>query len=144
MHLQRLIRRRVDATHSALTATVAARLFLLFESATFLVAAAIHAGALVDGHTHHQAAIAETVIAIVLLAALALGWTPQPWPLRFALIAQGFALAGVLVGLLTIAIGVGPQTLPDVAYHVAMLGVLGAGLAVTRPARHRAHRRLAN
>ena len=122
-------------TRDARTAKAAARLFLVLEGATFLVAAAIHAGALVDGHTHDEAAIAETVIASVLLAALGLQWTPQPWPLRFALIAQGFALTGVLVGLLTIAIGVGPRTVPDVAYHVAMLGVLAAGLTIV--ARHR-------
>ncbi len=110
-----------------------ARLFLLFEAATFLVAAAIHAGALIDGHAHHHAAVAETVIASVLIAALCLGWTPHPWPLRLAVMAQTFALAGVVVGLFTIAIGVGPQTLPDVVYHAAILGVLAAGLTVCHP-----------
>ena len=139
-----LILRRAVTTRDARTATAAARLFLVLESATFLVAAAIHAGALVDGHTHHDAAIAETVIASVLIAALALQWTPQPWPLRFAVIAQGFAVAGVLVGLFTIAIGVGPQTVADVAYHVAILGVLAAGLGLCRPPRARSHRRVAN
>ena len=137
-----LILRRAATTRDARTATAAARLFLVLEGATFLVAAAIHAGALLDGHTHHEAAIAETVIASVLIAALGLQWTPQPWPLRFALIAQTFAVAGVLVGLFTIAIGVGPRTVPDVAYHVAILGVLAAGLAVCRtPTRSTPRRR---
>ena len=141
---RRSIRGRVDATRTAPAVTVVARLFLLFEAATFVLAAAIHAGALVDGHAHDAAAIAESVIAIVLIAALALGWTPPPWPLRFAVMAQAFALVGVLIGLFTIAIGVGPRTVPDVAYHVAILGVLAAGLAVCRPPRARLHRRLAN
>ena len=144
MHLGQFIRRPAEAMREAPTPTVAARLFLLLEAATFLVAAAIHAGALADGHTHHDAAIAESLIAIVLIAALGLGWTRHPWPLRFAVIAQAFALAGVLVGLFTIAIGVGPRTVPDVAYHVAILGVLAAGLAVCRPPRARLHRPLAN
>ena len=43
--------------------------------------------------------------------------------------AQGFALVGTLVGLFTIAIGVGPRTAPDLVFHVAILALLGAGLA---------------
>ncbi len=35
-----------------------------------------------------------------------------------------------LVGLFTIAVGVGPRTLLDVAYHVLILAVLGGGLAL--------------
>ncbi len=143
MHVQRPIRLRGGATRNAAPATVAAGL-LLFEAATFIVAAAIHGGALGDAHTHRAAATAETVIAIVLLTAFGLAWTPQPWPLRFAVLAQAFALAGVLVGLFTIAIGVGPQSVLDAAYHVVILAVLAAGLAICRPPRVRARRRLAD
>jgi hypothetical protein len=40
-----------------------------------------------------------------------------------------------LVGLFTIAIGVGPRTIPDVAYHVGIVVVLIWGLSVAaRPA----------
>jgi len=46
------------------------------------------------------------------------------------LAAQGFALLGTLVGLFTIIIGVGPRTVPDVVYHIAVLIVLAAGLRV--------------
>ncbi len=134
MQTPRLIRRRVDAMRAAPSATRTARTFLLFEAATFVVAAAIHAGVLVEGHRHREAAIAETVIAVALLAALGLSWTPEPWPLRFAVAAQAFALTGTLVGLFTIAIGIGPQTVPDVAYHLAILVVIGTGLAVALPA----------
>ena len=45
------------------------------------------------------------------------------------------ALAGTLVGAFTIAIGVGPRTIPDVIYHAFILIVLAAGLVVM--ARHR-------
>ena len=134
MQTPRHIYRAIEAMRAAPSATGTARLFLLFEAATFVVAAAIHAGALVEGHRHRDAAIAETVIAIILIAALALGWTPRPWPLRFAVVAQAFALAGTLVGLFTIAIGIGPQTVPDVAYHLAILAVIATGLAVAWPA----------
>ena len=134
MNMRGSIRRRLHPTRGAPSKALVARLFLVFEAATFLVAAGIHAGALVGGHRHREAAIAETVIAIVLVAALVLGFTPRPWPARLAVLAQGFALAGTLVGLFTIAIGVGPRTVPDVAYHVAIVFVITAGLAAVLPA----------
>jgi heme A synthase len=108
------------------------RLLLLFEAATFAAAAAIHFGALIDGYGHRDAGTAETVIAIVLLAGLALTWSRPPWPRRAAIGAQAFAILGVLVGLFTIAVGVGPRTGPDVAYHLGILAVLVVGLALAR------------
>lgn len=50
------------------------RLFLIVQAATFVVASLIHAGMFVSGYEHRQARIAESVIAIVLLAGLALTW----------------------------------------------------------------------
>jgi hypothetical protein len=35
-----------------------------------------------------------------------------------------------LVGILTIAIGVGPRTMPDALYHIAIVVVLVSGLVV--------------
>ncbi|HEV8651644.1 MAG TPA: hypothetical protein VG276_20180 [Actinomycetes bacterium] len=106
------------------------RLLLLFEAATFVAAAAIHFGALLQGYGHRKAGTAETVIAVVLLAGLALTWRAPPWPRRAAVAAQAFAALGVLVGLFTIAVGVGPRTVPDVAYHLCILAVLVVGLAL--------------
>jgi hypothetical protein len=54
---------------------------------------------------------------------------PPPWARRAAIGVQGFAILGVLVGLFVIAVGVGPRTGLDIAYHVAILGVLVVGLA---------------
>jgi hypothetical protein len=107
------------------------RLFLLVEGVSFVVAALVHFGVLVGGYQHRQAAIAESTIGVVLLAGLGLTLI---WPARTRLIglaAQGFALLGTLVGVFTIAIGVGPRTLPDVAYHLAIVVVLVSGLIVT-------------
>lgn len=106
------------------------RLLLLFEASTFMAAAAIHFGALVEGYQHQRAGTAETVIAIVLLAGLALTWRRPPWPRRAAIGAQAIAALGVLVGLFTIAVGVGPRTIPDLAYHLTILAVLVVGLAL--------------
>jgi hypothetical protein len=109
------------------------RLLLLFEAATFAVAAAIHFGAFLDGYGHRKAGTPETVIAVVLVGGLALT-SRAGWARKAATAAQAFAALGVLVGLFTIAVGVGPRTELDVAYHVTILAVLVAGLALARPA----------
>ena len=111
-----------------------ARLVLLLAAISFFAAAALHRGMFVEGHEHAPAATAEIVIGAVLLAALALSWLPSPWPRRAALAAQAFAVLGVVVGLVTIAVGVGPQSTLDVVYHLAMLVVLLVGLMLSRPA----------
>jgi hypothetical protein len=82
------------------------------------------------GYEHRQAAIAESTIGLVLLLGLGLAWA---WPARdrlIGLLAQAFALLGTLVGLFTIAIGVGPRTVPDLVYHGAILTTLALGLIV--------------
>ena len=96
-----------------------------------MAAAAIHFGAVLEGYGHRKAGIAETVIAVVLLAGLALTWMRPPWPRRGTIGAQAFAVLGVLVGLFTIAVGVGPRTVPDVAYHLGILVVLVLGLTIS-------------
>lgn len=106
------------------------RLFVLLEGATFASAALVHFGVLLDGYQHRKAGIAESVIATVLLAGLALTWIRPAWTRTVGLAVQAFALLGTLVGVFTIAIGVGPRTVPDVAYHVAIVAVLAWGLVV--------------
>ncbi len=103
-------------------------LLLLLEGSSFVVASLVHRGLLVDGYAHGKAAIAETVIGAVLLAGAA-GARARPARARaIGLTAQGFALLGTAVGLFTIAVGVGPRTAPDLAYHAAIVSVLVAGL----------------
>jgi hypothetical protein len=103
---------------------------MLVEAATFVAASLIHSGALVAGYEHRQARIAEGVIASVLLVAVALTWIRPKWTRAVGLAAQGFALLGTMVGLFTIAVGVGPRTVPDVIYHAAIVVVLIWGLSV--------------
>ncbi len=106
------------------------RLFLLGEGLSFVAASLVHAGVLLSGHEHPQAKIAEGLIAMVLLAGLALSWLRPAATLPAGLAAQGFALLGTLVGLLTIA-GVGPRSALDLAFHAGILLVLICGLALT-------------
>lgn len=110
------------------------RTLLLFEAATFVVASLIHSGGLFAGYEHYQARIAETVIAIVLLGAVAVTWIWSALARKAALIAQGFALVGTLMGVFFIVIGLGPRTIPDIVYHLAIVAVLVWGLIVVKRA----------
>lgn len=114
--------------------TQAIRILLLLEATTFVAAAVVHFGILVGGYEHRQAGTAESVIAAVLLAGFVATWLGPGWTRRIGLAAQAFALLGTLVGLFTIVIGVGPRTVPDIAYHIGILGVLGWGLVVAQRA----------
>jgi hypothetical protein len=106
------------------------RLFLLVEGASFVFAGLVHFGVLARGYEPGSAAIAESVIGAVLLVALTLTWVLPAWARALGIAAQAFALLGTLVGAFTIAIGVGPRTVPDVVYHAAILLALAWGLVV--------------
>jgi uncharacterized protein YqgC (DUF456 family) len=112
------------------------RFFLLFEAVTFLIAALIHFGVVTHGYEHDKAGIAESVIAVVLFTGYALASIDGSRTRAAGLAAQAFALLGTLVGVITIAIGVGPRTRPDIAYHVAIVAVLVWGLVVCKRAPH--------
>ena len=111
------------------------RTFLIAEAATFVIAAIIHGGWLVTGYEHHEARVAESIIAAVLLGGAALTWLRPMWTRAAGLFAQGFALFWTLVGIGTIVAGIGPQTPLDIVYHIAIVSVLVWGLAVARRAR---------
>jgi hypothetical protein len=104
---------------------------MVLEAMTFIAAAAIHAGLLVDGYQHREARIAETVIGAVLLAGAAAASINPRWARPAGLVAQGFALIGTLVGIVTIGIGIGPRTFADITYHILIVLVLIYGLVVT-------------
>ena len=111
------------------------RTFMLVQAATFIGAATLHFGILVQGYVHLQAGTAESVIASVLLAGLIATWI-RPVAIRgIGLAAQGFALLGTFVGLGTIAAGFGPRTVPDLVIHGTMVAELVAGLIVANRAR---------
>jgi hypothetical protein len=106
------------------------RLLLFFEAAAFLVAALIHFGLFIGGYEHRRAGTAESVIAVVLLVGGLLTWVRPSSARGVGLAAQAFALLGTLVGIFTIAIGVGPRTAPDIAFHAGLVVVLVSGLSL--------------
>ena len=105
--------------------------FLLLQIAIFLALVSIHFGLLIGGYRHRNAGTTESVIAAALVAGLLLTWTPPPWSRRAATAAQSFGILGVLAGLFTIALGIGPRTTLDLALNAALLLTLIAGLAIT-------------
>ena len=119
--------------------------FLFVQIAMFLVLATIHFGLLIGGYRHPAAGTTESVIVVVLVFGFLLTWTPTPWSQRAATAAQSFGTLGVLVGLFTIALGIGPRTILDLSLNVVLLLTLIAGLASTnRGARHVQAARLAS
>jgi hypothetical protein len=105
--------------------------FLLLQIVIFLAMVSIHFGLLMGGYRHRNAGTAESVIAAALVAGLLLTWTPPPWSRRAAAAAQSFGILGVLAGLFTIALGIGPRTTLDLTLNAALLLTLIAGLAIT-------------
>ena len=104
------------------------RLLMVGEATVFFLAALVHAGMLINGYQHREARIAETVIGSVLLFGVVLSWN-RPMLTRIAgFAAQAFALVGTLIGIFTIIVGVGPRTVPDIVYHVAIVATLIWGL----------------
>jgi hypothetical protein len=104
---------------------------LLLQIVIFLSMVSIHVGLLIAGYRHRNAATAESVFAAVLVAGLLLTWSPPRWSRGAATAAQSFGILGVLVGLFTIALGIGPRTMLDLALNAALLLTLIAGLAIT-------------
>lgn len=105
--------------------------FLGIEALAFAGAALVHYGVLLPGSAHLRAAIAESVVALVLAGALVLSRAHAGCPRKLGIIAQGFALLGTCVGLFTIAVGVGPQTRGDLIFHAAIIVLLACGLTLT-------------
>ncbi len=106
-------------------------LLLAVQTILFAAASLVHAGVLASGYEHSRASIAEGVIATVLFAGLVVSVARPGATRTVALVTQGFALLGTLVGAFTIAIGVGPQTTADTLFHVLLVALLLTGLVVT-------------
>jgi hypothetical protein len=113
------------------------RLFIFFEGLAFVIANLIHFGVLMNGYQHFWAGRAEGVIGAVLLIGFLLTWILPGWARGIGIAVQAFALLGTGVGIYTIAIGIGPRTIPDITFHIAIVIALIAGLVVTARAQKR-------
>lgn len=100
------------------------------QAAAFGLAALLHSGVLVDGYRHREATIAESVIAGVLALGAVTALVRPAWSRAAALAVQAFALLGTCVGVVTMAIGIGPQSRFDVALHAGFVALLVTGLVM--------------
>ena len=110
------------------------RLFVFFEGLAFIIASLIHFGVLIHGYEHLWAGRAEGVIGAALLIAYVLTWILPRWTRGIGVAVQAFALLGTSVGIYTIAIGIGPRTIPDITFHIAIAIALISGVIVTAQA----------
>jgi len=106
------------------------RVLLLVEAVAFGLASLIHRGLLVSGYADPGASTAEGIIGIVLALGLLATFLMVERTRLAALLAQGFALAGTSIGLFLVIRGVGPNTVPDVIFHVGIWLLLLVGLIV--------------
>jgi hypothetical protein len=106
-------------------------LILISNAALFLFGAMQHAGISL-GRIHEPkiipAAIVETMCGVFLLwGSIAIaGHFSSAWTI--ALIGNVVALAGVLLGIVALAMGKGPRTASNDLYHRIMLVLIAAGL----------------
>ena len=105
---------------------VSLRLLMLFQIGLFAFAAAAHAG-IGRSETDPAAATAEAIIAVALAGGLIVGLNRPAEARTAALVSQGFALVGTLVGF-TLVVTVGPTHTFDLVMHAMMLPSLAAGL----------------
>ena len=106
----------------------AIRVLVVFEAATFSVAASIHLGATqpfgVSEPRILPAAIVEGLAGLFCAGSAFAVFTRKPRAWDAALAANLFALFGVTLGILALAIDYGPSTNLNGVYHRVMLFVL--------------------
>ena len=101
---------------------------LVVEGVAFAGASLVHSGAFIDVSVDPGARTAEGVIAVVLFTGAIVIWLRPAWTRPVAVLAQGFGLLGSLVGLFLVTRGVAPGTVPDLAFHLAVVATLAVGV----------------
>jgi len=109
--------------------TGALRWIMAIAALSLLVAAALHAGLVLPG-PFNDAAMYETGVASVLIVGLGLTFIEPAWARWGGLGASVLALAGASIGLYIALRGLGPNTVADIVYHVALIALLLVGIVV--------------
>ena len=107
---------------------------IVVEAITFLLAALLHLGVRFPlGFSEPRiipAAIVEGLCAILLAVSAYAVFAHKTWAWRVAIAAHAFAVAGVLLGITALALGLGPSTVANTIYHRVILAVLVVVLAL--------------
>ena len=104
---------------------------MLANAALFLFGAAQHAGIAIGPFREPvipPASIVETICALFLIAGAAAVWTGSHRAWQAALAGNLVAIAGVIVGMVALAMGAGPRTASNDVYHRIMLTLSCAAL----------------
>lgn len=121
--------RDLNARVAGTAMTDALRWIMAAAALSLVVVAALHAGLIIPGPSN-DAAMYETGVAGVLILGLALTFIGPAWARWGGLVATALALAGASIGLYVALRGLGPNTVPDIVYHVALIALLLVGIAV--------------
>ena len=116
------------------------RIILLIEIVALGAAAVLHLPP--GGDPTQSPSIYEGTIALVLLVGLVIVLVRPSWGPWAALLTQAFALVCASIGLYLAVIGVGPNSIPDLVFHVAIVALLIWGLIVAWGARSRGEREM--
>lgn len=111
---------------------------LLVEAVSILIGAIVHLGVRIPIGimvlTEPQiipATIVEGICGLVLLGAVYAVLTRKPWSWRAVVVAQMIALGGVVLGIVALAFGAGPNTASNALYHRTMVVLLVGGLLLS-------------
>src|SRR5260370_26321869 len=113
-------------TRSFTTVVTMITVLMVAEAVTFLFAALMHVG-IPLGFSEPRiipAAIVEGLCGLLLAVSACAVVARTTWAWGAALAAHLVAVAGVLLGIIALAIGAGPSTMANTIYHRGILGVL--------------------
>jgi hypothetical protein len=108
---------------------------MLANAALFLFGAAQHAGISIGPLREPvilPASIVETFCALCLIGGGVAVWTVSGRAWAAALAGNLAAIAGVIVGMVALAMGAGPRTASNDLYHRIMLALAGGRCATSR------------
>jgi hypothetical protein len=106
--------------------------YLMVELALFTFAALVHGGVIPGVETYPRVAMIETVVAVVLAAGVITSFVSPAQTRAVALFTQAVALLGVVVGVVTIVTGLGPQTVGNIVVYAVMFITVALGFAVAK------------
>jgi len=110
------------------------------NAALFVFGAVQHAGVAVGSFREPRivpAAIVEAACGAALAYAAAALFRRTPAARRATIIANVIALAGVVIGLVALAVGAGPRTVSNDLYHRLMLAAIGSSFVLLIMSRRR-------
>ena len=117
-----------STTHRSSLVVTVISVLMVGETITFLLAALSHMGVqLPPGFSEPRiipAAIVEGLCGVFLAVATYGVFVRKTWAWGVALAAHIFAVAGVLLGITALALGLGPSTETNTIYHRVILAVL--------------------